>query len=93
MSEGAGFLFREMDRNAVRVIRGVAKPAEAVPMRQMETCRTMLFCGVPFYSIWHQIRFKYVGKKLNNFASLTSQNHLISVDPLPFRFFLPFQKQ
>uniref|UniRef100_A0A182XUW1 FXNA-like protease n=1 Tax=Anopheles quadriannulatus TaxID=34691 RepID=A0A182XUW1_ANOQN len=57
VSEGAGFLFREMDRNAVRVIRGVAKPAEAVPMRQMESCRTMLFCGVPFYSIWHQIRF------------------------------------
>ncbi|XP_041767464.1 endoplasmic reticulum metallopeptidase 1-like [Anopheles merus] len=57
VSEGAGFLFREMDRNAVRVIRGVAKPAEAVPMRQMESCHTMLFCGVPFYSIWHQIRF------------------------------------
>uniref|UniRef100_A0A182JYN7 FXNA-like protease n=1 Tax=Anopheles christyi TaxID=43041 RepID=A0A182JYN7_9DIPT len=57
VSEGAGFLFREMDRNAVRVIRGVAKPTEAVPMRQMDTCRTMLFCGVPFYSIWHQIRF------------------------------------
>ncbi|XP_035900322.1 endoplasmic reticulum metallopeptidase 1-like [Anopheles stephensi] len=53
----SGFLFREMDRNALRVIRGVAKPSEAVPMRQMETCRTMLFCGVPFYSIWHQIRF------------------------------------
>ncbi|XP_053657858.1 endoplasmic reticulum metallopeptidase 1-like [Anopheles marshallii] len=55
--KNSGFLLREMDRNAVRVIRGVAKPSEAVPMRQMETCRTMLFCGVPFYSIWHQIRF------------------------------------
>uniref|UniRef100_A0A182W0J6 FXNA-like protease n=1 Tax=Anopheles minimus TaxID=112268 RepID=A0A182W0J6_9DIPT len=55
--QNSGFLFREMDRNAVRVIRGVAKPSEAVPMRQMESCRTMLFCGVPFYSIWHQIRF------------------------------------
>uniref|UniRef100_A0A182T1V9 FXNA-like protease n=1 Tax=Anopheles maculatus TaxID=74869 RepID=A0A182T1V9_9DIPT len=55
--ERSGFLFREMDRNAARVIRGIAKPSEAVPMRQMESCRTMLFCGVPFYSIWHQIRF------------------------------------
>uniref|UniRef100_A0A182PS58 FXNA-like protease n=1 Tax=Anopheles epiroticus TaxID=199890 RepID=A0A182PS58_9DIPT len=55
--EGAGFLFREMDRNAIRVIRGIAKPSEAVQMRRMASCRTMLFCGVPFYSIWHQIRF------------------------------------
>ncbi|XP_053670621.1 endoplasmic reticulum metallopeptidase 1-like [Anopheles nili] len=55
--ESSGFLLREMDRNALRVIRGVAKPAEVTPMRQMDTCETMLFCGVPFYSIWHQIRF------------------------------------
>ncbi|KFB43336.1 AGAP003422-PA-like protein [Anopheles sinensis] len=55
--EKSGFLLREMDRNALRVIRGVAKPDEVTPMRQMDTCRTMLFCGVPFYSIWHQIRF------------------------------------
>uniref|UniRef100_A0A182NKV7 FXNA-like protease n=1 Tax=Anopheles dirus TaxID=7168 RepID=A0A182NKV7_9DIPT len=53
----SGFLLREMDRNALRVIRGVAKPSEVFSMRQMDTCGTMLFCGVPFYSIWHQIRF------------------------------------
>uniref|UniRef100_A0A182IWG8 FXNA-like protease n=1 Tax=Anopheles atroparvus TaxID=41427 RepID=A0A182IWG8_ANOAO len=55
--ENSGFLLREMDRNALRVIRGVAKPQEVTPMRQMDSCRTMLFCGVPFYSVWHQIRF------------------------------------
>lgn len=53
----SGFLFREMDRNSVRMIRGVASPDEVVPMRQMNTCESEIFCAVPFYSMWHQIRF------------------------------------
>ncbi|EDS40296.1 conserved hypothetical protein [Culex quinquefasciatus] len=53
----SGFLFREMDRNSVRMIRGVASPEEVIPMRQMNTCESEIFCAVPFYSMWHQIRF------------------------------------
>ncbi|XP_049530243.1 endoplasmic reticulum metallopeptidase 1-like [Anopheles darlingi] len=55
----SGYLLREMDRNAVRVLRGIAKPHEITPMRQLATCKTMPFCGIPFYSVWHQIRFDH----------------------------------
>ncbi|XP_052863651.1 endoplasmic reticulum metallopeptidase 1-like [Anopheles cruzii] len=55
--ERSGFLLREMDRNALRLMRGVASPLEVTAMRQLETCKSMPFCGIPFYSVWHQIRF------------------------------------
>ncbi|XP_055540788.1 endoplasmic reticulum metallopeptidase 1-like [Wyeomyia smithii] len=53
----SGFLFREMDRNSYRLIQGVVAPESVTPMSQMNTCETEIFCAVPFYSIWHQIRF------------------------------------
>ncbi|XP_055617134.1 endoplasmic reticulum metallopeptidase 1-like [Toxorhynchites rutilus septentrionalis] len=53
----SGFLFREMDRNSHRMIRGVTSPEKAIPMRMMDTCETELFCAVPLYSIIHQLRF------------------------------------
>ncbi|XP_058813686.1 endoplasmic reticulum metallopeptidase 1-like [Topomyia yanbarensis] len=53
----SGFLFREMDRNSHRMIRGVASPEPIVAMRDMNTCETEIFCAVPFYSMWHQVRF------------------------------------
>ncbi|XP_053694454.1 endoplasmic reticulum metallopeptidase 1-like [Sabethes cyaneus] len=53
----SGYLFREMDRNSQRLIRGVVSPEIIIPMSQMNTCETEIFCAVPFYSIWHQIRF------------------------------------
>ncbi|XP_055585943.1 endoplasmic reticulum metallopeptidase 1-like [Uranotaenia lowii] len=56
-SSDSGFLFREMDRNSHRMIRGVASPQTIVPMRSMSTCESEIFCAVPFYSMWHQIRF------------------------------------
>ncbi|XP_058460649.1 endoplasmic reticulum metallopeptidase 1-like [Malaya genurostris] len=53
----SGFLFREMDRNSYRVIRSVVAPESMVAMQDMNTCETEIFCAVPFYSMWHQIRF------------------------------------
>ncbi|XP_058462171.1 endoplasmic reticulum metallopeptidase 1-like [Malaya genurostris] len=55
--QDSGFLFREMDRNSHRLIRNVASPEPIVAMRDMSTCQTEIFCAVPFYSMWHQIRF------------------------------------
>ncbi|EAT48189.1 AAEL000778-PA [Aedes aegypti] len=53
----SGFLLREMDRNSERVIRDILGPESVVRMRAMSTCDTEIFCAVPFYSMWHQIRF------------------------------------
>lgn len=54
----SGFLFREMDRNSYRMIKGVTNPEKVIPMREMNTCETEIFCAVPFYSMWHQLRFE-----------------------------------
>ncbi|XP_053669713.1 endoplasmic reticulum metallopeptidase 1-like [Anopheles nili] len=55
----SGYLLQEMDRNTRATIEQyVMKPGESlVPMRQMDSCRNELFCAVPFYSLWHQMRF------------------------------------
>lgn len=54
----SGFLFREMDRNSVRLIRGIASPDKVTAVRQMNSCEKEIFCGIPFYSLWHQKRFE-----------------------------------
>ncbi|XP_062551183.1 endoplasmic reticulum metallopeptidase 1-like [Armigeres subalbatus] len=53
----SGFLLREMDRNSERVIRDIVGHEGVVRMREMASCAEEIFCAVPFYSIWHQIRF------------------------------------
>ena len=58
-STDAGFFFQEMDRNTRATIEEFVAPGESLtPMRQMDSCRTELFCALPFYSLWHQMRFK-----------------------------------
>lgn len=53
----SGFLFREMDRNSVRMIRGIANPEKVTPVLALDTCEKEIFCGIPFYSLFHQRRF------------------------------------
>ncbi|XP_065085133.1 endoplasmic reticulum metallopeptidase 1-like [Ochlerotatus camptorhynchus] len=55
----SGFLFREMDRNSERVIRDIVIQEPLVRMREMSSCQTEIFCAIPFYSMWHQIRFDH----------------------------------
>lgn len=54
----SGFLFREMDRNSVRMIRGIANPEKITPVLALDTCEKEIFCGIPFYSLFHQRRFE-----------------------------------
>nr|XP_040219943.2 endoplasmic reticulum metallopeptidase 1-like [Anopheles coluzzii] len=57
-STDAGFFFQEMDRNTRATIEEFVAPGESLtPMRQMDSCRAELFCALPFYSLWHQMRF------------------------------------
>nr|XP_029712050.1 endoplasmic reticulum metallopeptidase 1-like [Aedes albopictus] len=53
----SGFLIREMDRNSERVVHDILGPEGVVRMREMSSCAEEFFCSVPFYSMWHQIRF------------------------------------
>uniref|UniRef100_A0A182PMX6 FXNA-like protease n=1 Tax=Anopheles epiroticus TaxID=199890 RepID=A0A182PMX6_9DIPT len=58
-SSDSGYFFQEMDRNTRSTIEQyvVAAGEHLTPMRQMSSCQTELFCALPFYSLWHQIRF------------------------------------
>uniref|UniRef100_A0A182NKW4 FXNA-like protease n=1 Tax=Anopheles dirus TaxID=7168 RepID=A0A182NKW4_9DIPT len=55
----SGYFFQEMDRNTRATIEEyVVPPGESLtPMRQMRSCQQELFCALPFYSLWHQMRF------------------------------------
>ncbi|XP_050071851.1 endoplasmic reticulum metallopeptidase 1-like [Anopheles maculipalpis] len=54
----AGFLFQEMDRNTRATLEEYVVQGETlVPMRQVQSCEKELFCALPFYSLWHQMRF------------------------------------
>lgn len=55
-----GFLFEVQDRNADRMLRQfIAKEGSGfVPIQQMESCQTELFCALPMDAMWRQVHFE-----------------------------------
>ncbi|KAL9693508.1 hypothetical protein quinque_012793 [Culex quinquefasciatus] len=56
-----GFLFEVQDRNADRMLRQfIAKEGSGfVPIQQMESCQTELFCALPLDAMWRQVHFDH----------------------------------